>query len=75
MTACVCFVVGLWGIATYKVTHRLFIAVYGLGVATLTVILTGFTFIFWTMANLDNNLMEAFCPGQNAELNLEFDPL
>ena len=75
MTTCVTFVVGLWGIGTYKVTHRLFIATYGLGVGSLTVILTGFTFIFWTLSNLDNEMMEAFCPGKPWKLNEEFDLL
>lgn len=50
-------VVGVWGIGTYKVTHRIFTTVYGMGVTALTVILIGFAFIFWTLANLDMKIM------------------
>ena len=39
------------------------------------VILTGFTFIFYTLSNLDDEMMEAFCPGKPWKLNEEFDLL
>ena len=63
MTSCVSIVVALWGVATFKVTHRVFTTIYGLGVSALTIILTWFTFIFWTFANLDISSMYGPCPG------------
>ena len=75
MVSSVSVVVGLWGIATYKVTHRVFISLFGLGVAALTVILIGLAFIFWTLANIDESSLRAVCPGNITKLNPDFDPL
>lgn len=66
---------GLWGAATYRVTNRIFITIFGQGIAFVTVFLVGAALIFWGLANLDKTVMTSVCPGSANSLKISFDPL
>ena len=70
IVALVVIVTGLWGVAAYKVKQKLFIITYGLAVAALTAIMTGFEQVFDSLANMSDDQMKMICPGADSELKL-----
>ena len=69
-TACITFVTGLWGITSFRVRNKFFIAAYGGLVAFLIIVHAGCAAIFDAMAGLKEEDLEVVCPGKDDDVNL-----
>ncbi len=68
--AAVTFITGIWGIASYLIKNKIFIAILGALYAFLVVIHGGCSAIFTSLSNLRDEDMQALCPVK--KLSLDF---
>ena len=72
--AALAFVTGLWGIGTYRIRNRIFVAIFGGAAIAIAVVAGGLAAILNSLTNLDSETMNSICPGQTAK-NGSFEPI
>ena len=63
MVAAITFITGVWGIASYSIKNRIFIAIFGGLCAFLAVVHGGCGTIFNSLANIQDEDMQNVCSG------------
>ena len=67
LLACMVFVVGMCGLATIKISNRIFLAAFGSGMTVMTIGLATCTSIFMFFKDIDDKTMQSFCTGSTSE--------
>ena len=79
--AVVMIVTGLWGIASFKVTNKIFITIYGVATMIITVVMIGMSILFKELSQISDATMNSPCPNLSTaaenfvSINQEFEPL
>ena len=63
---------GLFGIGAFKIKNKFFVMFFSVLLVGIILILGGFIAIFGGLANLDDNILRSFCPGEAAHLDFEY---
>ena len=61
-TSCITFVTGLWGITSFRVKNKFFIAAFGGLVAFLVIVHAGCAAIFDALSSVDESELQVVCP-------------